>query len=225
MSFAGFTLTTVSFLNDLGRNNSKEWFEAHRGIYEEYILQPMRDLIISLDPCMKEIDPYIDTTPVINKTISRIYRDTRFSNDKRPLRNDLWISFRRPKKEWGNVPEFYFYFTPERYEFGMGFYCATPANMSKIREHIDHRPELFQPIVDFYDSHRVYRLGGEEYKKTMENNHSGSFQKWLQKKSFYVSSGYELDESFFSPHLALRLERAFWEHADLYRFISEGIYQ
>ncbi len=225
MSFTGFTPTTISFLNDLGHNNNKEWFEARRDIYEEHVLQPMRDLTAGLEPCMKEIDPYIDTTPVINKTISRIYRDTRFSNDKRPLRNDLWITFRRPKKEWGNVPEFYFYFTPERYEFGMGFYCATPANMSKIREHIDRCPELFQPIVDFYDSHKVYRLGGEEYKKTIVNTHTESFQKWLQKKSLYVSSGNELDEAFFSPQLASRLEKAFWEHSDLYRFITKGIHE
>lgn len=97
--------------------------------------------------------------------------------------------------------------------------------MSKIREHIDQRPELFQPIVDFYDSHEVYQLEGKEYKKTMENNHSGSFQKWLQKKSFYVSSRNELDEFFFSPYLASRLEEAFLEHSDLYRFISEKIHQ
>jgi len=225
MSFTGFTSTTLAFLNDLALNNHKEWFEAHRDIYETHVLRPLRDLTISMAPAMKDIDPYIDTTPAINKTISRIYRDTRFSTDKRPLRNDLWISFRRPKKDWGNTPEFYFYFTPEKYEFGMGFYCATPANMSGIRNHINARPEIFRPIVDFYESQKESRLGGEDYKKPVANPHSPSFQRWLQKKNLHVNTARDMDELFFSPQLKEMLEKAWWQHADLYRFISEGIYQ
>jgi len=225
MAFTGFTPTTISFLNDLALNNNKEWFEAHRDIYETHVLQPLRDLTTDMEVCIKSIDPLIDTTPAINKTISRIYRDTRFSKDKRPLRNDLWISFRRPNKEWGNVPEFYFYFTPEEYQFGMGFYCASPANMAKIRNHIDGRPDLFEPIIDFYESHDEFEVGGDDYKRTISSDHPGSFRKWIQKKNLYVNTTRQLDGLFFSSRLKEELEKAFTNHADLYRFISEGIHR
>jgi uncharacterized protein (TIGR02453 family) len=224
MAFKGFTPGTIAFLNDLAVNNNKEWFEANRSIYEEHVLQPMRDLTSDLGICIKSIDPVIDITPAVNKTISRIYRDTRFSKDKTPLRTDLWISFRRPHRDWGNVPEFYFYFTPEDYQFGTGFYCASAANMAKIREHIDVRPERFQKIVDFYNGQKFLNLGGEEYKRKIPNSLPGAFQKWYQKKNLFVNTSRQLDDVFFSAILRNDLENAFNQHAELYQFITECIY-
>jgi uncharacterized protein (TIGR02453 family) len=183
----------------------------------------LRDLTTGLGLCIKNIDPVIDITPAVNKTISRIYRDTRFSKDKTPLRTDMWISFRRPHKDWGNVPEFYFYFTPEEYQFGTGFYCASAANMAKIREHIDVRPDRFRKIVDFYDGQKSFLLGGEEYKRKVPNSLSEPFQKWYQKKNLFVNTTRQLDEVFFSATLLPDLENAFNQHAALYQFIIESI--
>ena len=136
MSFTGFTNTTIGYLKDLAANNNKEWFENNRETYEVHLLSPLRQLSTSLGIVIMSIDKEIEIAPNVNKTISRIYRDIRFSNDKSPFRTDQWLTFRRPNKQWGNVPEFYFYFTPEEYQYGMGFYAATSQNMKLIRSHL-----------------------------------------------------------------------------------------
>lgn len=223
MAFTGFTETSISFLKDLAVHNDKTWFGQNRARYEEHLLMPMKQLVNELGPVMKSIDEKIDTTPQINKTISKIYRDTRFSMDKSPFRIDPWIMFKRPVRIWGNVPEFYFYFTPEEYQFGMGYYAAAPATMDAIRRNIDRDPVRFSTILKQFNQHNICALYGEEYKKKISNPHPEIFQKWYQKKNFYVSCMRKIDESFFSPHLKDEIESAYLSNTELYRFIVDSV--
>jgi uncharacterized protein (TIGR02453 family) len=223
MNFKGFEERGILFLKNLAGNNNKEWFEQHRDSYEKYLLVPMRQLVTDLQLPLKSIDTEIETTPAINKTISKIYRDTRFSTDKSPFRTEQWISFKRPMKIWGNVPEFYFYFTPEKYGYGMGFYSATPQNMEKIRSYILAYPEKFKPVIDNYNTQNIFTLGGENYKRYVPNPLPKEFQEWFQKKSLYFGCEKEIDETFFSVRLKDVLEKGFADNAVLYRFLLEGI--
>ena len=221
--FNGFTETGIQFLKDLAANNNKEWFEEHRRIYEEHLLAPLRELVTALEIPLKTIDAEIETAPAINKTISKIYRDTRFSKDKSPFRTGQWISFKRPGKIWGNVPEFYFYFTPEKYEYGMGFYSATPKNMGKIRESITAFPNRFKKLIDDYHSQNSFILEGENYKKPVPNSLPHEFQEWVQKKSLCMSCKKEIDESFFSTQLKNILGKGFADNSNLYKSLIESI--
>ena len=87
--FNGFSPKTLKFLRWLKAHNDKAGFQAHKANYEEYVLQPLRDLVTDLGDFMLDIDHSFEITPVINKTISRIYRDTRFSKDKSPYRSTV----------------------------------------------------------------------------------------------------------------------------------------
>jgi len=223
MIFKGFSETGILFLKDLAANNKKEWFERNRPVYEEYVLTPLKQLVTDLQLTLKSIDPEIETTPAINKTISKIYRDTRFSADKSPFRTMQWLSFKRPAKTWGNVPEFYFYFTPEKYEYGMGFYSATPQNMERIRSTILDSPAKFEQIIDSYKAQDVFVLEGENYKKAVPNSLPGKYQEWIQKKSLYVRREREIDQNFFSSGLKDLLEKAIVSNAELYQFLIESI--
>ncbi len=224
--FKGFTKNGISFLKDLAANNNKEWFELHRQTYEECLLNPLKQLAAALQLTIKSIDAEIETTPSINKTISKIYRDTRFSADKSPFRTTQWISFKRPAKIWGNVPEFYFWFTPEKYEYGMGFYSATPQNMEKIRERIASCPDRFKKeIIEYYNAQDVFVLEGENYKRPVQNPLPDEFQEWFQKRNLCLSCEKGMNETFFSPGLKDTLENAFVQNARLYRFFMESIMQ
>jgi len=223
MIFKGFTKTGILFLKDLAANNKKEWFEQNRPVYEDYVLTPLKQLVTELQLTLKSIDPEIETTPAINKTISKIYRDTRFSADKSPFRTMQWLSFKRSAKNWGNVPEFYFYFTPEKYEFGMGFYSATPQNIDRIRSTILDSPEKFEQIIDAYKAQDVFMLEGENYKKAVPNSLPEKFQEWIQKKNLYLKCEKEMNESFFSAGLKDVLKKAITSNAELYQFLIESI--
>ena len=223
MTFNGFTNNSISFLKDLALNNNKNWFEKNRSIYERHILEPLRQLTIELGDIIRKIDDNIETTPQINRTISKIYRDTRFSKDKAPFRTDLWISFKRPFKIWGNVPEFYFYFTTEEYQYGMGYYSASPENMEKLRQFISMDPDKFKEIVDYYNSQDTFTLIGEQYKRYIPNPHPEEFQKWFQKRNLCLSCLKKIDNIFFSKSLKEKIEQGFLFNANFYYFLLQSI--
>lgn len=123
--FEGFLPETLEFLGNLEANNNKVWFEMHKQEYQEHLLQPLQDLVVDLSGFILTIDPYFETTPAINKTISRIHRDTRFSRDKSPYRSTMWITFKRSRKDWKDAPAYFFEISPDSYRYGMGFYSAS----------------------------------------------------------------------------------------------------
>ena len=79
MPFSAQTLDFL-FLNKL--HDSREWFNERRDEYDAVVMEPMRKLVSNLAPVMMEIDPLLICEPKVNKSISRIFRDTRFSKDK-----------------------------------------------------------------------------------------------------------------------------------------------
>lgn len=222
MAFTGFTKAGISFFKELAVNNQKEWFEKNRATYEQHVLEPLKELASGLGPLLTGIDGLIDTTPQINRAISRIYRDTRFSKDKSPLRTDAWLSFKRPAKIWGNVPEFYFYFTTDDYQYGMGYYAASAENMERFRDYMAAFSEKFRAICDRYMEQSLFELVGEDYKRPLPNALPDDFQRWFQKRTFCVRYLGKIDDTFFSAQLQNDIEKAFAFHADLYRFLNES---
>ncbi len=223
MAFTGFTKTAIEFLKNLAANNNKEWFENNRDTYEAHLLKPLKQLSAELGVVINNIDKEIEIAPKVNKTISKIYRDTRFSNDKSPFRTGLWLTFRRPNKLWGNVPEFYFYFTPEEYQYGMGYYAATSENMRCMREHISRDPQRFKKIIEAYENQDCFKLVGENYKKLIPNELPEEFHLWYQKKNIAVSCTKKIGQGFYAENLGQVLADAYKFNAEFYLFIIESI--
>ena len=112
------------FLVENRLHDSKAWFEEHRKEYQRLVLEPLRGLVTEMTPVMLELDPQLVVQPAVGKTISRIFRDTRFSRDKSAFREHLWISFSRAKAErFQPVPELWFDLAPDGYSYGCGWYC------------------------------------------------------------------------------------------------------
>ena len=76
----------LTFLEELKRNNNREWFHAHKSEYDTY----RERLILLADEVLaglKMMD--LIETPSGKKALYRIYRDVRFSKDKTPY-NTHW---------------------------------------------------------------------------------------------------------------------------------------
>ena len=106
--FNGFPKRAVDFLRELRENNNKAWFEDHRGEYQEYLLKTLQNLCADLSEFMLTIDLHFEIRPAVGKTISRIYRDIRFSKDKSPFRSTMWITFKRQNNDWKDAPSYFF---------------------------------------------------------------------------------------------------------------------
>ena len=117
--FTGFTDETVQFFLDLKFHNSTEYFHQHHDRYVETVQQVFYSFIDELAPDMLKIDPEMEVRP--HKCLSRIHRDTRFSKDKSPYRDHLWLLFRRAAEPREKALMYFFEFGPDRLNWGMGF--------------------------------------------------------------------------------------------------------
>ena len=220
-SFIGFSKETFSFLNNLEINNNKKWFETHKQDYEKFLLNPLKKLVGDLAFTMKVIDSYIEVSPSINKTISRIYRDTRFSNNKSPFKTTMWITFKRPSKEWKGAPAYFFELSANYYRYGMGFYSATPNTMKKFRERIDKNPGEFKKVVSFFAKQKTFVLEGEKYKKVFDKSKSTELQEWYQRKNFYLVCNKKQDNNLYSNKLTIELIKGYNLLSDFYKYLLE----
>lgn len=105
--FAGFPKEGMQFFRGLARNNNRDWFQPRKEIFEKHVKQPMVELVEALNAALLAYAPQYVTDP--GKAIYRFYRDTRFSKDKSPYKQQIAASFpRRGLARHG----------------GGGFYCA-----------------------------------------------------------------------------------------------------
>ncbi|NOY07643.1 MAG: DUF2461 domain-containing protein [Spirochaetes bacterium] len=219
--FTGFFPRTLDFLKDLKSNNSKAWFDAHKQDYRECLLDPMRSLVKEMGKSMLTIDPYLVTIPLINKTISRIYRDTRFSKDKSLFKNVMWITFKRPGKDWRDAPAYFFEISPDSYRYGMGFYSASKSTMDRFRKMIDEKPEEFLQAISFYSKQRIFVLEGAKYKKIPDKKKPEIIIDWYRRRNLYLACNRKPDNRLFSRALADDLISGFELLAPLYHYLRK----
>lgn len=219
--FNGFSPNTLKFLRGLKANNNKAWFEGHRADYEQYVLGLLRDLVTDLGDFMLDIDMRFEITPTVNKTISKIYRDTRFSSDKSPFRSTVWITFKNRKKDWTTrVCGYFFELSVDSYRYGMGFYDAAPAIMSKFRQVIDENPKEFLKAISFFDKQKTFVLEGEKYKRIIDKSKPEKIQHWYQRKNMYLVCNRKIDDTLFGSKLVDDLMYGFGLISPFYIFLQ-----
>lgn len=216
-SFTGFTQTGLNFLQQVAVENSKEWFESQRGVYNEHILAQFRALVEALAPTMLNIDDRFEVRPAIGKTLSRMNRDTRFSNDKSIYRNRMWLTFKRPSKEWTDAPVYFFEIKPYELAYGLGYYSASKGTMDRFRHLMLRQPKEFAKAAACCRS--PFELVGESYKRPLVKDQDPALATWYNRKSFAVMTLDTQVETLFTPDLVTRLERGFSQLAPLYQFL------
>lgn len=217
-AFTGFTPDTLTFLRDLAANNHKEWFEAHREGYRQYVLEPLQRLVMALAGPLQVIDPDLITDP--RRVVSRIHRDTRFSRDKSPYKTTMWLTFKRPLKVWQDSPCFFFEITADSYRFGMGFYSASKGTMDRLREVIEQRPERFRQAVAFLGEQDTFGVEGELYKRVLRPDLADDLHVWHSRRNLYLVCNRQPDESLFTRRLADDLREGFFLLAPFYGYLA-----
>lgn len=218
-SFSGFSQHTLNFLQNVREKNSKAWFDANKQIYQDYVLQPLQYLVADLGEAMLDIDPAFEIRPSVDKTISRIYRDTRFSHDKSLFKNNMWITFKRPSKAWKDAPCYYFEIFPNWYRYGMGYYSASPATMDRFREALDENPGEFLTAISFFKSQNLFQLEGDRYQRQLKTEHPAEIREWYQHKNFYLACNKEIADVLLSARLVDELIFGFMMLKPLYQYL------
>ena len=146
MEFSGFSKKTLPFLKAIKKNNNKEWFEAHRSEYEELILNPSRAFVSEMGEHLQALEPTINFSPKINKSLYRIYRDTRrMGANKTPLKHRIGFIFWQGNNKRMQSSSFYMHFSPDELMVATGVRWFEKPMLDAFREYIlddDKRNEL-----------------------------------------------------------------------------------
>src|SRR5215208_5437088 len=141
-----FTAKTLAFLRALTRNNDRDWFRARKPDYERHVRQPMIELLASLQRDFRSFAPELVSDPKV--CLYRIYRDTRFSEDKTPLKTHVAAHF--PSRRFGRSggAGLYVEIAPSWVWTGGGIYMPSAPDLQAIREHIvDTHPRLHRIVT------------------------------------------------------------------------------
>lgn len=187
--FDGFPKEGIAFLRRLKKNNNREWFARHKSEYEDLVKAPMQSFIASLRPAFDRFAPEYDLNP--RTAIFRIYRDTRFSNDKTPYKTHVAAHFvlrGAPKGFIGSG--YYLEVEPGGAYIGAGIYMPESDQLTRIRAAIDRRPEEFRSIIQAPSFKRRFgKLEGNTLRrmpKGYADDHA--MGEWLKLKQFFAGS-------------------------------------
>lgn len=131
-----------SFLEQLTKNNSKEWMDEHRNQYEK-----VRDAYIewlnAMDMKLAEIDDdYYPTTG--KKAINRINNNLLYHPNKPTYKDHFGAGLdKRPK-----TSDFYIHLGVNECFLAGGFYRPKSELLKSIREAIDYNGEVLQEIIE-----------------------------------------------------------------------------
>jgi uncharacterized protein (TIGR02453 family) len=154
--FPGFPPEALQFFRALARHNNRDWFQPRKATFEEYVRQPMRELVEALNGAMKSFAPEYATDPA--KAIYRIYRDTRFSKDKTPYKDHIAASFFRSGTGPHKYGGYYVQVSHKEVAVGGGVYMPEPEVLFEIRQHIAANHQKLRKILA---APAVRRLLGE----------------------------------------------------------------
>jgi uncharacterized protein (TIGR02453 family) len=143
--FAGFRPAAFAFLNELRDNNNPAWFKPRKVVYEAEVLAPFRDLIVAVGAALGEAGLPLVGDP--RRGIFRIYRDVRFSPDKRLYKTHAGAVLTRSgsKRDPGLL---YLHVAPGESMVAAGFWHPEPGLLSRLRRAILHDPDEFLAIKD-----------------------------------------------------------------------------
>ncbi len=136
-----YTPEAFKFMRGLKRNNDREWFNTRKAIYEREIKAPTLALITAINEAMLRFAPENVQPP--QKVAMRIYRDIRFSSDKRPYKRNqgAWWACAGLEKTSGGG--FYFHFGPDEVVIAAGVYMPEREQLLAIRRHLEvHHEEM-----------------------------------------------------------------------------------
>lgn len=152
--------SALTFLLELKQNNNRDWFNAHKEAFatqQSYI----ETFAGSLLTAMSSHD--LIETPSGKKSLHRIYRDTRFSKDKTPYKNNWSGSFTRANKQ--RRGGYYFHIEPGNSFIAGGFWAPNTSDLKRVRDDISYDPAPLRKILNSKSFKETFgTLQGEQLK-------------------------------------------------------------
>ena len=155
--------SSLEFLKLVKKNNNRDWFNANKERY----LKEHEQIVLFADALLMEMNKHdkIETASG-KKTLHRIYRDTRFGNDKTPYKNNWSGSFARAEKS--RRGGYYFHIQPGNESIiAGGFWAPDPKDLKRVRDEIAYDDKPLRKILKSKSFVTTFgKLDGEQVKTT-----------------------------------------------------------
>ncbi|MEI9889008.1 MAG: DUF2461 domain-containing protein [Rhizomicrobium sp.] len=148
MAFAGFPKDFFAFFQELKAHNERPWFEDNKQRFRDSVQAPMSAFIEAMRPRLAKVSKNFVADPrPTGGSMFRIYRDVRFSKDKRPYKENAGCQFRHAGGKDVHAPSFYMHFAADEVFYGGGMYMPDPLALGKIRDAIVAHPAKWKAIT------------------------------------------------------------------------------
>lgn len=161
-----FPVSTIEYLKLLSENNNTEWFNTNKSLYENDLLAPAREFVTTVGMKLKEIMPGLIAEPKVNKSIFRLNRDTRFSENKSPYKKNLGILMWEGSVGRNQSSGFYLHIEPGNCFYANGIYFMDKPLLEKYRVFIKNSQnsiELLEILRKLESSN--FSIGGKTLKR------------------------------------------------------------
>ena len=198
--FKGFTKETIKYYDELKQNNNKEWFDNNRHIYDSEVLEPARALVEDFGMV---INPIFNAIPKVNQSLFRIHRDTRFSKNKLPYKENLGIYFWEGSGKRMDSSGFYVHIEGNTMNLYTGVHGFNKEQLERYRKAVVN-DELLYKLEDAIEEvkDKGYTLGGKHYKRMpagYDKEHSGA--EFLLYNSLWTQKSLDIPKEFYSSDL------------------------
>lgn len=140
----------LKFLRNLKRHNDREWFQPRKVKFEELLREPMLAIVRRITDAMLDFAP--NHVRPAEKSLFRIYRDTRFSSDKRPYKTHVAAWWTHTGLDKTSGAGYYFHISPTEVVVAAGAYMPEKEQLAAIRHwlldhHAEFRKLLSRPAI------------------------------------------------------------------------------
>jgi len=144
-----FTSGFFGFFRELQKNNNKEWFHANKARYEEVVQDPALRFIRDAGARLRKISPHlVGEAKPFGGSLSRIYRDIRFSPDKSPYKTHVGIHFWHAKAEgMEHSPGLFLHLESGQSAAYSGVWRPEAPTLKNIRDRIVQEPEAWKKVL------------------------------------------------------------------------------
>ena len=221
--FAGFPKQGLTFLQELKANNDREWFTPRKAVFEESVKVPMVALVEAVNGELATFAPEYLTEPA--KAIYRIYRDTRFSNDKTPYKTHIAANLHKQGADKHAAAGYYFSVGADEIEIAAGVYMPGPEELLKLRQHISANFAEFSTLAaDKAVTKLVGSLKGDSLARPPKGfPPDDPAIDWIKRKQWYYFHT-DLDLGIaLTPKLLPEIVKRFKAMAPMVAFFNRGL--
>lgn len=224
MEFRGFEPTLFRFLEELTNHNTRPWFQKNKQRYEREVLEPSLAFIRDFRPRLAKISKhFVAADRRVGGSLMRVYRDTRFSNDKTPYKTNVGIQFRHEMGRDVHAPGFYVHIAPDECFLGLGAWRPDRVAVERIRRLIDDEPDRWRRATRDKKFCRQFTLGGDRLKRPPRGFPADHPLIEDLKRKDFVASCPLAEEDVLDPAFPDRVATSFVAARGMMRFLCRAL--